>query len=64
MSIEGNVFDGHTLKPQIDQVKEMMGYVPKNFQLESRKSVLLRINYLNLLSDIKHITIICFIFII
>lgn len=29
MSIEGNVFDGHTLKPYIEQVKEMTGYVPK-----------------------------------
>ncbi len=29
MSIEGNVFDGHTLQPQIEQVKEMTGYTPK-----------------------------------
>jgi len=25
MAIEGNVFDGHTLKPQLDQVKELTG---------------------------------------
>ncbi len=25
MAIEGNAFDGHTLKPQLDQVKELTG---------------------------------------
>jgi IS5 family transposase len=29
IAIEGNIFDGHTLKPQIEQVKAMTGFSPK-----------------------------------
>jgi IS5 family transposase len=29
MTIEGNLYDGHTLQPQLEQVKELTGKIPK-----------------------------------